>query len=116
MKEYLNNKHKKLILEEYILHNIKDYETIVGWCIIGLDIRTLVNETNRVEASFTFVSHQDRDFIGQNSYATKVLTLYIDNDELIFKHSMLTSDNSLLIELNTILKAFNRDNKLNKIL
>lgn len=113
MKEYLTDKHKKLILEEFILHNIKGYETIVGWCIIGVDIRTLVNEKDRVEVSFTFVSHQvDKS----KNYSTKILTLYIDNDELIFKHTMLTSDNSLLIKLNDILKAFNRDNKLNEIL
>lgn len=108
MIEYLRNKHKKLILEEYIINKISDYRSDIGSEIINVDIHTLI-DNNRTTIILVYYN-KIKDITGNpiKNYSSKMINLYLDNDELICRRDNSTQGKELDM-INSILKSFSRE-------
>ena len=127
MREYLADKKKKVILEEYIIENFKGFETEIGMSIVGCDIHSLLQKQGdktslslvyfyQIAPDGSVVNHP----IGSgpvDKYSRKTFMLHIsDENSLYCILNESGGPDRTGNMLNNILISFSRESKLNKIL
>lgn len=95
MREYLKNKHKKVILEEYIIDQFKDYQSEDGAVLVNVDIDTLI-EGESTAISLVYKSTEIEEYPFDDT-PDKVITKYYTQTMRIY----VTSDNKMYSELPT---------------
>jgi hypothetical protein len=121
MRQYLTDKHKKLILEEYLVDTIQASEDVnyTTTSIINIDIATLIDgdktgltivfRYQTIENPFSEVP--DTTY----KYTSKHVPLYIENNKLICRPIYTLDVDETIDMINVILKTFYREHNLDKI-
>ena len=131
MRQYLTDKHKKLILEEYLVDAIQASEDVnyTTTSIINIDIATLIDgdktgltivfRYQNIENPFSEVpdtkSFNHIFFPITYKYTSKHVPLYIENNKLICRPTYTVDIDETIDMINLILKTFYREHNLDKI-
>lgn len=110
MRDYLANRYKKAVLEEFIIEHLKDFRTKEGLSIVSVDISTLISG-NSANLSVVYKSEFFDEYGSRNEYASqKLLISLMDDDRIFIKSSCDTSD-----VINNIFMLFRRGLNIDKI-